>query len=237
MRMFPLESGEALGMYISAGRSGTGLLGDIRHSLGCSRVGGSCTRTGLFLMVLTSKPKKLSVAILSFSQKRTMGRFSVAEISHAMMTSEANVQKRITRAQERLRENSSLGGNAEFHDRIDAASMVIYLMFNEDWPRIRELYQILLQRVSSPSQWLNRAVAEFYCFGSKAALSSLRELPVGDPPKGYPMWFAVIGFFYYSDGNFEEAKNHWGEALKCTHSRAEQELLRRRIALCQRQER
>ena len=56
--------------------------------------------------------------------------------------------------------------------------------------------------------------------------------PKDGHPKEYRIWHAVIGFLHKKDGNDETAKKHWIEALRCTHSRAEQELLRRRIESC-----
>jgi RNA polymerase sigma factor (sigma-70 family) len=101
-----------------------------------------------------------------------------------------------------------------------------------DWEKIRSLYDLLLRKVASPAQVLNRAIAEFYCSGPKSALQLVGQIPDSQHPKDYPIWNAVLGFLHHRDGNLEQAKKHWLEALACTHSRAEQELLRRRIESC-----
>jgi RNA polymerase sigma factor (sigma-70 family) len=281
---------------------------------------------------------------------KVLGGFSVSEIAHALLTSQANVQKRITRAKEKLRESPSLLDQSEstqVKDRIEAVSLVIYLLFNEgylsshaevsirrdlceeakrlarlvvshpegestevyallalmsfhiarldartdstgevllldrqdrtqwnwhdiregmdwmnksaagvelsrfhieaaiawehcraerfeetDWPKIRGYYDVLLHRVSSPIQLLNRAIAEYYCSGPRPALDIIDELPAILHPKGYPIWHAVLGFLHKKNGNDNAAMQHWVAALSCTHSRAEQELLRRRIESC-----
>ena len=65
---------------------------------------------------------------------RTLGGFSTAEIARGLLTTEANVQKRVERARDRLREL-----NVEFEEpaapqlraRLDAVLSVIYLLFSQ----------------------------------------------------------------------------------------------------------
>ncbi|MEQ1830353.1 MAG: sigma-70 family RNA polymerase sigma factor [Pirellula sp.] len=305
-----------------------------------------CVDDQLRLLLACCSPELSHSSSIALALK-VMGGFSIPEISHALLTSQANVQKRITRAKERLSELPTLSANECVKDRVDAATMVLYLLFNEgylsshtevsirrdlcheakrlalllanhaqcdkasifallglmsfhmarldartdssgemllldrqdrsqwdwakiregmdwmqrsadgtevtryhieasiawehcrarrfedtDWGQIRHLYDLLIQRISSPAQWLNRAIAEFYCNGPTAALQIIEALPQEQQPKEYPIWHAVIGFLQHKNGNMLLAKEHWVEALRCTHSRAEQELLRRRIASC-----
>ena len=281
---------------------------------------------------------------------KVMCGFCVSEIAHALLTSESTIQKRITRAKEKLRgDPSMLKIDAAIFDqeRIDAALMVLYLLFNEgylsthtrmstrrdlceeairlatilsqhprndvssvyallalmsfhiarldartdeagdvlllesqdrskwswsdirlgmdwmqrstssvqasryhieaaiswehcraarfedtDWDRICELYDVLLVRIATPIQWLNRAIAESYRSGPSAALQIIAAIPESEHPVDYPIWHAVLGYLHHRNGDLVVAKQQWTIALGCTHSRAEQELLRRRIASC-----
>jgi RNA polymerase sigma factor (sigma-70 family) len=301
------------------------------------------------LLMACCHPELPQASSIALALKVLCG-FSVPEIAHGLLTSQANIQKRITRAKEKLSENSVTLAPTDSHswsDRLESAMMVIYLMFNEgylsshtevsirrelcnearrlarilighethtapavcallslmsfhsarldtrtnssgdvlllehqdrsrwDWSLIREgmdwmqrsaegatlsryhieaaiawehcraqdfestdwqkicgLYDLLLARIASPIQWLNRAIAESFCNGPRAALKMLEQLPEEVQPKNYPLWSAVLGHLHHRDGNTQAAKQHWQQALSCTHSRAEQELLRRRIAAC-----
>src|SRR5262245_45779903 len=65
---------------------------------------------------------------------RTLCGFSTAEIARALLTTEANVQKRIERARERLREldvDFDTPAPAQLGARLDAVLAVIYLLFSQ----------------------------------------------------------------------------------------------------------
>src|SRR5262249_241858 len=65
---------------------------------------------------------------------RTLCGFSTAEIARALLTTEANVQKRIERARERLREldvDLDTPAPAQLGARLDAVLAVIYLLFSQ----------------------------------------------------------------------------------------------------------
>lgn len=70
---------------------------------------------------------------LAFALKM-LGGFSVPEIARGLLTSEANAQKRITRAKERLRSEPVLevDGTA-VQERLESALSVVYLIFNEGY--------------------------------------------------------------------------------------------------------
>lgn len=65
---------------------------------------------------------------------RTVGGFSTPEIARALLASEANVQKRIVRAKERLRDEPGAWetpGLEPLRDRLGAVMAVVYLLFSE----------------------------------------------------------------------------------------------------------
>ncbi len=65
---------------------------------------------------------------------RTLCGFSTAEIARALLTTEANVQKRIERARDRLREldvDFDTPAAAQLSARLDAVLAVVYLLFSQ----------------------------------------------------------------------------------------------------------
>jgi RNA polymerase sigma factor (sigma-70 family) len=86
----------------------------------------------LFLCCHEAVPIESRVALAL----RTVCGFGPAEIARGLLTTEANVQKRITRAKERLREEPGSWespGLGPLRGRIDAVTAAIYLLFNEGY--------------------------------------------------------------------------------------------------------
>jgi predicted RNA polymerase sigma factor len=101
-----------------------------------------------------------------------------------------------------------------------------------DWRRIAELYDTLDRIAPSPLHSLNRAVAEAYLHGPQAGLDRLAAVPPESVPVGYPGWHVVIGELHFRLGRRSSAERAWREALRLTSARADQEFLRRRLAVC-----
>ena len=83
----------------------------------------------LFLCCHEAVPTESRVAIAL----RTLCGFSTAEIARALLTTDANVQKRIERARDRLREldvDFDTPDAAQLRARLDAVLAVVYLLFN-----------------------------------------------------------------------------------------------------------
>ena len=69
---------------------------------------------------------------------KTVGGFSVAEISRAFLCSEPTIAQRLVRAKRLLRDldvSLALPGGADLGARIDSVLEVIYLLFNEGYKR------------------------------------------------------------------------------------------------------
>jgi RNA polymerase sigma factor (sigma-70 family) len=67
---------------------------------------------------------------------KTLCGFSVDEIAHGLLTNAANVQKRITRAKEKIREDAGLlwaPAGSDLPPRLDSVHRVLYLIFNEGY--------------------------------------------------------------------------------------------------------
>ena len=86
----------------------------------------------LFVCCNSELPPESQVAMAL----KTLCGFGVREIASALLTSEANVQKRLTRAKDRLREldwqPAELEGET-IRTRLEAVRTVIYLLFNEGY--------------------------------------------------------------------------------------------------------
>ena len=86
----------------------------------------------LFLCCHQSIPIESRVALAL----RTVCGFSTGEIARGLLTTEANVQKRIARAKGRLREEPGAWespGSQPLRDRLDSVLAAIYLLFNEGY--------------------------------------------------------------------------------------------------------
>ena len=306
----------------------------------------------LFVCCHEAVPAESRVAIAL----KTLCGFSTAEIARALLTTDANVQKRIERARDRLRELGDVDdvdvafdtpGAAQLGARLDAVLAVVYLLFSQgchvthgdmpirrdlcdearrlarmlaaqsvgdvpgvhallalmcfhgarfdarvardgaivlleeqdrsawnwsdvregmawlarsaagdaltryhveaaiawehcraptfadtDWQRIANLYDTLNRIAPSPLHSLNRAVAEAYLHGPQAGLERLAAVLPENVPARYPGWHAVIGELHFRLGRHPAAERAWQEALRLTTARADQEFLRRRLAVC-----
>jgi len=86
----------------------------------------------------------------------------------------------------------------------------------------------------SPLHILNRAIAVAELEGPAAGLAILHKLKPPGWLVGYYLWDAVLGELERRTGNLARAREHLTRALEAAPTHAEQALLRRRLAACQR---
>lgn len=95
----------------------------------------------LRMLFLCADPKLAIETQIAFALKVVAG-FSTAEIARALLVSESTVQKRITRAKEKLREIYSLHESDKsicVKERVTSVQTVIYLLFNEGYFSFNEV--------------------------------------------------------------------------------------------------
>ena len=111
---------------------------------------------------------------------KTLCGFSIKEISRALLTTEANVNKRLFRAKQKLREEHlkfeiPMGG--ELSNRLDSVYRVIYLIFNEGY-------------LSTESE---KIIRKDLCAEALRLCQLLSEHKIGDKPKTYAL-FSLMCF-------------------------------------------
>ncbi|MFO0901003.1 MAG: DUF6596 domain-containing protein [Pirellulales bacterium] len=101
-----------------------------------------------------------------------------------------------------------------------------------DWPGIVRLYDALLLRDSSPLCRLNRAIAVAHLSGPAAGLQAIEPLLADSSLQAYHLLHATLGELHRRADDLPSARRHLERAIELTQSAADQELLRRRLALC-----
>jgi RNA polymerase sigma-70 factor (ECF subfamily) len=105
---------------------------------------------------------------------KTLGGFSVTEISRAFLTSEAAIAKRLTRARQKIREariSFEIPVGEELGRRLDGVLQSLYLLFNEGY------------KASSG----DKLVREDVCSEAIRLTTLLAEHPAGDQPKTHAL--------------------------------------------------
>jgi RNA polymerase sigma-70 factor (ECF subfamily) len=98
-----------------------------------------------------------------------------------------------------------------------------------DWKSILQFYDTLLANTNNPIVALNRCLALGEVEGSEKAIAALEEL------KGMEqncLYNASLGEMFMKTGNKLEAKQYFNKAISLTNSKAEKELLQRKIDMC-----
>jgi RNA polymerase sigma-70 factor (ECF subfamily) len=127
---------------------------------------------------------------------RTLCGFSTAEISRALLSSDANVQKRIVRAKERLRDEPGAWeapGLGPLRERLDAVLTVIYLLFNEGY------------NASQADEPIRRDL----CDEARRLALMLAGHPVGDDPRV----FALLALICLHAARFDARRSATGTVV------------------------
>ncbi len=99
-----------------------------------------------------------------------------------------------------------------------------------DWPGIFRLYDLLLARKASPVVALNRAIALAEVQGARAGLDAVQAAGCGGVLAGYHLYHAALGELCLRLGEAGDAERHLHRALALAPSRAEQALIRAKLA-------
>jgi len=100
------------------------------------------------------------------------------------------------------------------------------------WPRIVELYDVLLHLRPSPVIELNRAIALGQSEGPIVGLGALEAVTERARLEGYPFYHAALADFELRAGRPERAREHYARALELARNPAECRFLERRLAAC-----
>jgi len=119
----------------------------------------------------------------------------------------------------------------DFHIEAGIASLHSNAATYEDtnWKMILELYEALLSRTNNPMVSLNRWLVIAELEGPSKAIAGLREMK-GLSENSY--YNASLGELFLRSKNKAEAKKYFSHALTLTSSKAEAELMGRKINMC-----
>jgi RNA polymerase sigma-70 factor (ECF subfamily) len=143
-------------------------------------------------------------------------------------------QRLIRRAQEFLDQSSRGSVISPYHLE---AGIALYHCTAADyastnWQGILELYDALLQLHASPIYLLNRAIVLAQLQGPEAGIRTLVEGDSMEVLRHYYLFDATLGELYHRAGDFYHARQHLESAKRKTASRADHEILDRRLAQC-----
>jgi RNA polymerase sigma factor (sigma-70 family) len=146
----------------------------------------------LFVCCHESIPVESRVALAL----KTLGGFSTGEVARALLTTEANAQKRIARAKEKLRTLDQGWDNPTIESlrpRVDTVLSVLYLMFNEGY------------NASHSDVPIRRDL----CGEARRLATMLANHPVGDQAQVD----ALLALFCFHSGRFDSRVNSGGEVV------------------------
>ena len=101
-----------------------------------------------------------------------------------------------------------------------------------NWEEIVGLYDHLMTIRPTPIVALNRAVAVGERDGAEAGLAAIRAIPEAETLEGYHLLPATLGEMHLRLGELGEARRCFERACALTSSRAERELLKRKLTAC-----
>jgi RNA polymerase sigma factor (sigma-70 family) len=119
----------------------------------------------------------------------------------------------------------------EYHVEAAIASVHVFAkdFASTNWNELLKLYETLSEMKPGPMVEFNKAIAIGYCKSPDEGLEALRKI---DSLHDHCLYQAAIGNFYLMKGEKSPAEKYFADAIKLTHSSAENELLRHKLELC-----
>lgn len=163
------------------------------------------------------------LSLLCFSMARQAGRLTQA--MEFVPLDQHNCQlwdsRLIAQAERYLRKAHSLGpvGRFQLEAAIQSAHSVVLYQQKVNWQALHTLYLGLLQLAPSLGAKVALAVSIYQLEGAKAALSyldSVKDTPMSD----FQPWWATQGFLLSEDGQVQQAKLAYAEAIQRTKQRS-----------------
>jgi RNA polymerase sigma factor (sigma-70 family) len=177
------------------------------------------------------------LALMELNASRTAARTDAAGEPILLLEQNRGLwdQLQIRRGMLALARARELGGAGGFY-ALQAAIIACHAQATTadatDWPRISGLYAELAKLVRSPVIELNRAVAVGMADGPQAALAIVDGLIDEPALKSYHLLGSVRGDLLQKLGRYQEARAAFEAAAALAGNKREQDLLRRRAAVC-----
>ena len=101
-----------------------------------------------------------------------------------------------------------------------------------DWAMIISLYDKLMAIRPSPIVALNRAIAIAQRDGPQRGLEEIHAIQDSERLANYPFYHAALGELEIGSGHLEDARDHFGVALKLARNPMERSFFEQRIGAC-----
>lgn len=106
-----------------------------------------------------------------------------------------------------------------------------------DWPRVAQLYQLLIQVAPSPMVRLNATIAQAYAYRTienapqvlQQAIDQLLAMPAKDRQQLRPWWDCTMAHLLECCGQADRARWHWRDALTLAGCSASRKLIEKRL--------
>ena len=130
----------------------------------------------------------------------------------------------------------SASGNEASHVHLEAGIAALHCAAETyertNWEEIVRLYDHLMTIRPTPIVALNRAIAIGERDGAEAGLAAIRAISDVKALEGYHLLPAALGEMHLQLGQLGEARRFFERACALTSSRAERQLLQRKLAAC-----
>jgi predicted RNA polymerase sigma factor len=135
----------------------------------------------------------------------------------------------------RLLEHSATGPElSDYH--VEAAIAWVHTSAQRtedtDWAMIISLYDKLMAIRPSPIVALNRAIAIAQRDGAQRGLDEIHAIQDSERLANYPFYHAALGELEIGTGHLEDAREHFGVALKLARNPMERSFFEHRIGAC-----